>query len=79
MTPSLCLCPFSACDLPFAYYAAAAFDFKFHVAAPWAFHNAGSFRVVAGGTGCDNYTTDLSGLVVVPSTGGWGSFAWLPK
>ena len=31
-------------------------------------------RVIAGGTGCDDYTTDLSGLVTVPSTGGWEEF-----
>lgn len=30
----------------------------------------GSFRIVAGGTGCDNFDTDLSGLVAVPNTGG---------
>eukprot|EP00903_Cladosiphon_okamuranus_P008293 g7980.t1 len=56
----------------------AAFDFKFHVAAPSAFDDSGSFRIVTGGTGCDDYTTDLSGLVTVPSTGGWGNFASLP-
>ncbi|CAN0483912.1 unnamed protein product [Laminaria digitata] len=38
---------------------------------------SGSFRVVAGGTGCDDFTTDLSGLVEVPSTGGWNSYASL--
>ncbi|CAM9191796.1 unnamed protein product, partial [Hapterophycus canaliculatus] len=55
--------------------AASAFDFKFQVAAPPANHESGSFRVVSGGTGCNNYTSDLSGLVTVPSTGGWGNFA----
>eukprot|EP00752_Nemacystus_decipiens_P007462 g6667.t1 len=55
-----------------------AFDFNFHVAAPSAFDDAGSFRIVAGGTGCHDYTADLSGLVTVPSTGGWGNFASLP-
>lgn len=36
--------------------------------------DAGSFRIVAGGTGCDDYTNDLSGLVTVPATGGWANF-----
>lgn len=56
---------------------ASAFDFRFQVAAPPAYHNSGSFHVVTGGTGCDDYITELSGLVTVPSTGGWGSFASL--
>ena len=30
----------------------------------------GSLRVVTGGSDCDNYSTDLSGLVSVPNTGG---------
>lgn len=30
----------------------------------------GSLRVVTGGSDCDDYTTDLSGLVKVPDTGG---------
>ncbi|CAN0118322.1 unnamed protein product, partial [Laminaria digitata] len=30
----------------------------------------GSFRIVTGGTGCDDYTTNLSGLFDVPVTGG---------
>ncbi|CAM9423714.1 unnamed protein product [Ectocarpus sp. 8 AP-2014] len=47
------------------------------VEAPPAYHNSGSFHVVTGGTGCDDFTTDLSGLVTVPSTGGWESFASL--
>ncbi|CBN76107.1 Endo-1,3-beta-glucanase, family GH81 [Ectocarpus siliculosus] len=58
--------------------AASAFDFTFQVATIPSYHDSGSFRVVTGGTGCDDYTTDLSGLVVVPSTGGWGTFASLP-
>lgn len=39
--------------------------------------NAGSFRVVTGGTGCLDYTNDLSGLVTVPSTGDWDTFGYL--
>lgn len=50
-------------------------EFAFLVTAP--IENAGSFRVVTGGTGCDDYTNDLSGLVAVPSTGGWDNFAYL--
>eukprot|EP00904_Undaria_pinnatifida_P012300 jgi/Undpi1/81/HiC_scaffold_1.g00081.m1 len=46
----------------------AAFDFTFVVAGPN--KNPGSFRIVTGGTGCDDYTTDLSGLVYAPSNGG---------
>ena len=45
-----------------------AFDLSFLVAAPT---DGGSFRVVSGGTGCDDYAIDLIGLVSVPSTGGW--------
>ncbi|CAN0501270.1 unnamed protein product, partial [Scytosiphon promiscuus] len=41
--------------------------FSFRVASG---NGLGSFRVVSGGTGCDDYSTDLSGLVEVPSTGG---------
>ena len=41
--------------------------FNFRVASA---EGLGSFRIVSGGTGCDDYTTDLSGLVKVPSTGG---------
>ena len=33
-------------------------------------NNPGSFRIVTGGTGCDDYKTDLSGLFDVPATGG---------
>lgn len=51
------------------------FEFAFLVTAP--IENAGSFRVVTGGTGCDDYTSDLSGLVTVPSTGGWDNFVYL--
>ena len=29
-----------------------------------------SFRIVSGGTGCDDFDTDLSGKVNVPYTGG---------
>ena len=59
--------------LPFA--AVDAFDFSFLVSAPT---DDGSFRVVSGGTGCGDYETDLSGLVEVPSTGGWANYADLP-
>lgn len=38
----------------------------------------GSFRVVSGGTDCKDYTTDLSGLVEVPSTGGNTRYEDLP-
>lgn len=41
--------------------------FNFRVASA---NGLGSFRIVTGGTGCDDYTTDLSGLVSVPATGG---------
>lgn len=70
-----------ACCLPLSLRRvrpASAFDFTFQVATIPSNHDSGSFRVVTGGTGCDDYTTDLSGLVVVPSTGGWGTFASLP-
>ena len=42
------------------------FDFKFRVSST---NTYGSLRVVSGGTDCDDYTTDLSGLVSVPYTG----------
>lgn len=48
--------------------AVAAFDFTFVVAGPN--RDSGSFRIVTGGTGCEDYTTDLSGLVSAPSDGG---------
>lgn len=51
--------------------AVAAFKFSFRVAAPK--KDPGSFRIVAGGKACDDYTTDLSGLVSVP-TAGWSTF-----
>lgn len=47
------------------------FDFIFRVSSN---NGRGSFRVVAGGKGCDNYKTALSGLVTVPSTRGWYNF-----
>lgn len=50
-----------------------AFDFDFMVSAPPGL--SGSFRIVTGGTGCVDYTADLSGLVSVPSTGGWDVFS----
>lgn len=34
----------------------------------------GSFRIVSGGTGCHDFTTDLSGPVSVPYTGGVGRY-----
>ena len=54
-------------------FTADAFDFSFQVASPPGV--SGSLRVVSGGTGCDDYETDLSGLVSVESTGGWDLFA----
>lgn len=40
--------------------------------------DTGSFRVISGGTDCDDYTTDLSGTVAVPNigefTGGFSKF-----
>lgn len=45
----------------------AAFDFRFRVASS---NGRGSFYVVSGDNGCDDYTTNLSGLVTVPKTGG---------
>ena len=50
-----------------------AFDFDFTVAAPPL--RFGSFRVVAGGNDCSDFTIDLSGLVTVQPTGGWQMFA----
>lgn len=41
--------------------------FTFRVAAST---STGSFRIVTGGTDCDDFTTDLSGKVEVPATGG---------
>ena len=49
-----------------------AFDFDFVVAAPP--KRFGSFRVVAGGNDCSDFTIDLSGLVTVEPTGGWDVF-----
>ncbi|CAM9216242.1 unnamed protein product [Ascophyllum nodosum] len=47
------------------------FAFSFEVAAP---ASSGQLQIVASGTDCDNYDTDLSGVVTVPSTGGWNVF-----
>lgn len=44
----------------------AAFDIKFRVSS---IDGRGTLRIVSGGTNCDDYTTDLSGLVSVPNTG----------
>lgn len=52
-----------------------AFDFNFVVAG---LSSSGSFRIVAGGTDCDDYETDLTGLVEVPATGGWSIYEDLP-
>lgn len=52
-----------------------AFDFEVLVAAPGDL--GGSFRVVAGGSDCNDYTVDLSGLVTVTATGGWDAFETL--
>eukprot|EP00903_Cladosiphon_okamuranus_P021661 g19915.t1 len=49
-----------------------AFDFEFLVAAPSDLK--GQFQVVSGGTGCGDYTTDLSGVFEVQSTGDWMAF-----
>ncbi|CAM9161037.1 unnamed protein product, partial [Hapterophycus canaliculatus] len=52
-----------------------AFTFSFLVASPPIDQdNLGTFRVVTGGTNCDDYTADLSGLVTVPGTGSWQAF-----
>ncbi|CAM9131675.1 unnamed protein product, partial [Laminaria digitata] len=48
-----------------------AFAFKFRVGSGT---STGSFQVVSGGTGCDDYTTDLSGLVLVPNTGAYNTY-----
>ena len=48
--------------------AVAEFDFSFRVSSN---SGLGKIRIVAGGTGCDDYSTDLSGVVSVPNTGGW--------
>lgn len=36
--------------------------------------NSGSFRLVTGGYGCGFFASDLTGLVAVPSTGGFRDF-----
>lgn len=41
------------------------FDFLFVIAG--SNKPPGSFRIVTGGSDCDNYTTDLSGLVTAPN------------
>lgn len=56
----------------FLSYAANAYDFEFVVAVPNGYSPA--FRVVAGGSDCTNYDTDLSGLVEPVVTGGWWNF-----
>lgn len=48
-----------------------AFNFKFVVSSD---RYTGSFRIVTGGTGCDDFTTNLSGTVTVPYTGGWQEY-----
>ena len=53
-------------------FAVDSFDFDFVVAAPPG--QSGSFRIVTGGSGCSDFTIDLSGLVTVGSTGGWCVF-----
>ena len=35
------------------------------------------FRMVSGGTGCDDFITDLSGIVNVPFTAGYDIFTEL--
>eukprot|EP00752_Nemacystus_decipiens_P012462 g11038.t2 len=46
--------------------------FSFSVASPYT--DTGKFRLVTGGTGCDDFTTDLTGEVVVPLSEGWSTF-----
>lgn len=48
-----------------------AFIFHFRVAS---LVDTGAFRVVAGGVSCEDYETDLSGLVNVPSTGSYNRY-----
>ncbi|CAN0302236.1 unnamed protein product, partial [Ectocarpus fasciculatus] len=50
--------------------------FSFSVSSPYTnIHDRGTFRVVAGGGGCDDDDAmDLSGLVTAAYTGGWGSY-----
>lgn len=48
-----------------------AFTFHFRVAS---LVDTGAFRVVSGGVSCDEYETDLSGLVSVPSTGSYNRY-----
>ncbi|CAN0304217.1 unnamed protein product [Ascophyllum nodosum] len=48
------------------------FNFTFLVAAPSG--RSGELQVVAGGSGCSDYDTDLSGVVSVLSTGSWTNF-----
>lgn len=46
--------------------------FSFRVASPLS--EPGTFRLVTGGTGCDDFAADLTGDVAVPSTGDWSVF-----
>ncbi|CAM9212408.1 unnamed protein product, partial [Ectocarpus sp. 12 AP-2014] len=50
--------------------------FSFSVSSPYTnIDERGTFRVVTGGSGCDDdVATDLSGLVTAPYTGAWGSY-----
>lgn len=50
------------------------FNFDFVVSSA---QTTGSFRIVSGGTGCDDFKTDLSGVVAVPNTGGWQNYQTL--
>lgn len=51
--------------------AVVSYEIIFSLAAPGA---SGEFQLVADGDGCDNYDSDLSGIVSVESTGSWGVF-----
>lgn len=49
-----------------ALFSVEAFNFRIRMSSP---NGKGSFRIVSGGSGCDYYTNDISGLVSVPDTG----------
>lgn len=59
--------------LSFRSNTASAYDFDFVVAVPNGYSPA--FRVVAGGSDCTDYDTDLTGLVQPLSTGSWTTFS----
>lgn len=55
-------------DDPFPSLAVDESFFNFRVSSV---QSTGSFRLVSGGTGCVDYTTDISGVVAVPKTRGF--------